>query len=538
VNWKISIYSEIAEKLEKTKRERNLFIDRFIEPLKEKLLKEGFDIRIFGRPKSIFSIYNKIQKQNVNFEQIYDLFAIRIIIDNSQDEKFDCWKVYSMVTDVYKPNIDRLRDWISNPRANGYESLHTTVMSGEGTWVEVQIRTKRMDEIAEKGYAAHWKYKEQGKSPKKGKYANSGLDEWLKNIREMRENNESVSAFEFVDNFQANFFNEEVYVFTPRGELKKLPHGATALDFAFEVHSEVGMQCLGAKINQKLVPLDYQLKNGDQVEIITSRKQNPNSDWLRFVVTSKAKSHIREYIRRSRRETIIKGKKIAKKVYEEIGLEYNDTTNNQIRSYMSFANLSDFFYDIGQGYTGEKQFRKFKDWRKQRQEESKKLKTQKKEEKNEELVIDEKNAFEYTLAKCCNPIPGDNIFGFNTISNGFTIHRTNCPNAIELMSKYGYRIKRARWTSKTDLLFEVTLKIEGTDRKAMVRDVAQIISVEMNVDISEFHLGLTEQNIFGGHVTLYLHDKNQLQEAIDRLMQIEGVVSVRRSDEKDIDNMM
>ncbi|MEO1654861.1 MAG: TGS domain-containing protein, partial [Bacteroidota bacterium] len=430
-----------------------------------------------------------MQKQNVPFEKIYDLFAIRIVVDSQgKGEKPDCWRIYSLVTDFYNPNPDRLRDWISTPKANGYESLHTTVMGPDGKWVEVQIRTRRMDEIAEKGYAAHWKYKEQGRDASvNGKFkSESGLDAWLRRIRELREKNDNLSATEFISAFRENFFNEEVFVFTPKGDLKSLPNGATVLDFAFNIHTEIGTHCLGAKVNQKLVPLNHQLKNGDQIEILTSKQAKPNADWLRYVVTARAKSKIKDFIRSQKKEAILHGKEIAGVKFKNASLEFNIQNQHELRTFLEFKNLSDMFYDIGRGYINNKQLNKFVRWKKSQKA---KLETEKPSEgkkrnrpaksnnlSKDTLILGDESSLKYSLAQCCKPIPGNDVFGFVTVSDGIKVHRTDCPNAISLMSNYGYRVMKAIWQSQKELLFQVELKILGNDRIGLVRDVTQVIS--------------------------------------------------------------
>ncbi len=538
------VYREIAEKLNKTKEQRSRFIQEFITPLHEAVEKAGFEARIFGRPKSIYSIWNKMQKQNIPFERIYDLFAIRIVIDSEGiHEKPDCWRVYSLVTDFYKPNPDRLRDWISNPKANGYESLHTTVMGPEGKWVEVQIRTARMDEIAEKGYAAHWKYKEQGKNQTTKE---SGLDTWVRTIRELREQNKDLSATEFISNFRSNFFSEEVFVFTPKGDLKSLPNGATVLDFAFEIHTEIGTSCLGAKVNQKLVPLSHKLRNGDQIEIITSKQAKPNADWLRFVVTARAKTKIKDYIRHERKQFIVKGKELVQTKFKRADFEFNDQNQNELRQFLGFKSLSDLFYDIGRGYINTKQINKYIAWKNKRKVALEKkanqnhsngstVKTQTHHHfsKSDTLVIGDESNMQYSLANCCNPIPGNDVFGFITVNDGIKVHRTDCPNAVELMSNYGYRVIKTVWKSQRELLFQVELKIIGTDRIGLVRDVTQVISSDMKVNINAIDVGITDEGIFEGSIKLYVRNKDHLETLMDKLNSIEGVESVNRFDHND-----
>lgn len=533
-----AVYRDIADKLNKTKAQRNKFIERFIAPLQAALDEAGFNARVFGRPKSIYSIWNKMQRQNIPFEKIYDLFAIRVVIDSEEEEqeKPDCWRVYSLVTDFYKPNPDRLRDWISTPKANGYESLHTTVMGPEGKWVEVQIRTRRMDEIAEKGYAAHWKYKEQGKKRhSNGKSAKeSGLDMWVRTIRELREKNEDLSAMEFISAFRANFFRDEVFVFTPKGDLKNLPVGATVLDFAFEIHTEIGTHCMGGKVNEKLVPLSYELRNGDQVEILTSKHARPSSDWLKMVVTARAKGKIKDFIRDERKFYIVNGKEIIRKKFKQKKIEYNDHHLNQLKNYFHFKNLADLFYDVGRDYLSNKQLNKFNILQEKNvkpapgsKKEDSQAKLFKQYKEVDTLIIGDEGGLRYTLAKCCQPMPGDDVFGFITIQEGIKVHRTNCPNAVEMMSNYGYRIVKAIWKSQKEELFQADLHIIGNDRIGLVRDVTQVISSDMKVNISAIDLGTTK-GIFEGKIKLYVRNTEHLETLSEKIRQIEGVESVRR----------
>lgn len=529
-------YKKIAEDISVTKATRNKFIKGFIAPIQKELTKQGFDFIIKGRPKSIYSIWNKMRKQDIPFDQVYDLFAVRIILyTNLETEKADCWKVYSIVTDFYKPNPDRLRDWISTPKANGYESLHTTVMSRPGQWVEVQIRTKRMDEIAEKGYAAHWKYKDKPTVARQG----AGLEQWIGRVRDMLEQNDST-AIEFVDDFRSNLFNEEVFVFTPKGELKTLPHGATALDFAFEIHTEVGATCLGAKVNQKLVPLNYILNNGDQVEILTSSKQKPSEDWLRFVVSSKAKSKIKDLLKEEKKSAASEGREIVERKLKQMKLKLNNETINQLRAYFNTKTPLDFFYKVGKGTIDPKEIKKFKEVRVKANNTTKdKISDAKSfemeiskvtgKERDMLLIGEDMDVIEYKLAKCCNPIPGDEVFGFVTVNEGIKIHRNSCPNAIELMSNYGYRVVKAKWTSQQEIAFLAGLKIIGTDRVGLINDVTKIISNELKVNMRSITID-TDQGIFEGNIMLYVHDTRHLDMLIKKLEKVNGVVKVHRYD--------
>lgn len=528
-------YDEIIKKIVDTKEARDKFVSRFIRPIRKELKEQGFDFEIKGRTKSIYSIWNKMRKQNIPFEEVFDLFAVRIITDSeAENEKADCWKVYSIVTDFYQPNPDRLRDWISTPKGNGYESLHTTVMSSPGQWVEVQIRTRRMDEIAEKGYAAHWKYKDNS-----GNGQSSGLEHWISSVREMLEQSDST-AIEFVDDFRSNLFHEEVFVFTPKGELRTLPYGATALDFAFDIHTEIGARCLGAKVNQRLVPLNHLLKNGDQVEVLTSKKQKPSEDWLRFVVTSKARSKIKDALKEERKEAATEGKEIVKRKLRQMKLKLNNETVEQLRAYFDERTVLDFYYKVGKGIIDPKEIKHFKEVRShipkdpgERIEDADSFKKQiaKVREKQSDMLLigEDMDVVDYRLAKCCNPIPGDEVFGFVTVNEGIKIHRTSCNNAPELLSNYGYRVVKAKWSSQMDDAFLTDFKIIGTDRVGLINDVTSIISGELKVNMRAMTIA-TDQGIFEGKITLYVQDTRHLEVMIRKLQKVNGVVKVTRID--------
>jgi GTP pyrophosphokinase len=528
------IYDEITGRINATKAVRDKFINSFLSPIQTELSKLGIAYRIKGRPKSVFSIYNKMRKQKIPFDEVYDLFAIRIILDTPvEEEKAACWRVYSIVTDFYKPNPDRLRDWISTPKSNGYESLHTTVMSKTGQWVEVQIRTSRMDEIAEKGYAAHWKYKTVGVNQ------DSGLDAWIEKVRELLEQNDS-NAIEFVDDFRSNLFNDEVFVFTPKGELRSLPNGATALDFAFEIHSEVGVRCLGAKVNQKLVPINYILKNGDQIEILTSSKQKPNEDWLRFVVTSKARSKIKDSIRDEKRDVIQIGREIVERKLRHLKVPYTQEIIEQLRAYFDCKTHNDFFYLVGKGKIDPKDVKKFKELKvkdivsdRAKISDAKsfesKIKSLTGQQRDQLLIGEDLDVVDYKYAKCCNPIPGDSVFGFVTINEGIKIHRTNCPNAVELLSNHGNRVVKAKWTSQQEIAFLAGLRIFGTDRVGLINDVTKIISNELKVNMRSISVN-TENGIFEGNIMLYVNNTDHLQELMYKLASVPGITRVERFD--------
>ncbi len=531
------IYNGIAGKIAENKASRSRFIRNFVSPIQDELNKTGLNFEVKGRPKSIYSIWNKMKKQNIPFEEVYDLFAIRIILDTEQEaEKAACWQVYSIVTDFYTPNPDRLRDWVSTPKANGYESLHTTVMSRTGKWVEVQIRTKRMDEIAEKGYAAHWKYKG---GP--GDSHESGLVQWIEKVREMLEQNDT-NAIEFVDDFRANLFHDEVFVFTPKGDLKILPFGATALDFAFDIHTEVGAKCLGAKVNNKLVPLNYPLKNGDQIEILTSVKQKPNEDWLRFVVTSKAKSKIKDTLKEARKQAASDGKEIVKRKLKQMKIPFDGDVANQLRAFFDEKTITDFYYKVGKGVIDPSEIKKYKDVKtdKTRPQRAKPLGQDYIDDmtkvrtagKDILLIGEDMDMVDYRLAKCCNPIPGDDVFGFVTVNEGIKVHRTTCPNAPELLSNHGNRIVKAKWMSDQQNAFLAGLRIIGTDRVGLMRDVTDVISNELKVNMRSISID-TETGIFDGQIMLFINSTDHLEQLSAKLEKVSGVMKVSRFDSLD-----
>ncbi len=531
-------YRDIANKIDESRASRNKFIKQFVQPVKDELDKLNIEYEIKSRPKSIFSIYNKMRKQNIPFEEVYDLFAIRIILDTPlEQEKSFCWQVYSIVTDYYTPNPDRLRDWISTPKGNGYESLHTTVMAKNGQWVEVQIRTRRMDEIAEKGYAAHWKYKDNASSHE------SNLEKWLIRVRELLEK-QDLTALEFVDDFRGNLFNDEVFVFTPKGELKTLPNGATALDFAFDIHTDIGAKCIGAKVNQKLVPINHVLKNGDQIEILTSSKQKPNEDWLRFVISPKAKSKIKELLKEDKRNQVEEGKEILLRKLKQLKIDSNSQVYEQMRAYFNVNSQFELHYRIGKGLITVNDLKRFKEFKP-----SSPLKTRPNESVTDVRTIEQEiskvkgryedilligedmDVVEYKLAKCCTPIPGDDVFGFVTVNEGIKIHRTTCPNATELLANHGNRVIKAKWTSQHEVAFLTGLKVIGTDRVGLINDVSKVISEELKVNMSSLSFK-SDQGIFSGEIMLYVNDTRHLEMLITKLEKVEGVVKVSRFDSR------
>ena len=532
------VYDSIAQNIDATKTVRTKFIKQFIMPIKDELDKLKIDYEIIGRPKSIYSIWNKMHKQNIPFDEVFDLFAIRIIIDTAVDhEKALCWQVYSIVTDYYTPNPDRLRDWISTPKSNGYESLHTTVMAKNGQWVEVQIRSKRMDEIAEKGYAAHWKYKDSSAT------AESNLEKWLARVRDLLEQNDH-SALDFVDDFKGNLFSEEVFVFTPKGELKTLPYGSTALDFAFDIHTQVGSKCIGAKVNNKLVPINYVLKNGDQIEILTSQKQKPHEDWLRFVVSSKAKARIKDQLKEDKKKLADEGKEIVIRKLRQGKEEPTPQLMEQMREYFKMSANFDLFYRVGKGFITSADIKKFLENKPQISKvrhltyvpdvKPVEVETGKQKGRYDDILLigEDMDVVDYKLAKCCTPIPGDDVFGFVTVNEGIKIHRTNCPNAPELLSHHGNRVVKAKWTSQHEVAFLTGLKIRGTDRVGLINDVTKVISEELKVNMSSMSIH-TDSGIFEGEIMLYVNDTRHLEQMIEKLRNVEGVVKASRFDSKE-----
>lgn len=525
-------FNLIAERLRKSKAVRTRFINQFSVPIKRVLGETEIQFDIKGRTKSIYSIWNKMRTKGIPLEEVYDVFAIRIILDSiPENEKADCWKVYSIVTDFYKPNPDRLRDWISTPKGNGYESLHTTVMSPTGKYVEVQIRTRRMDEIAEKGLAAHWKYKESA--------SENALDDWISKIRELLENPES-NALEFVDEFKMNLFADEIFVFTPNGDLRNLPVSATALDFAFEIHTQVGERCIGAKVNHRLVPLSAKLKSGDQVEIITSKKQRPKDDWLNFVVTAKAKSKIKASLKEEKRHVASDGKAALQRKMRSGKVAFTEANINKLVAYYKQPSTLDLYYQVG---LGQLDLRKIKTLKKEGENlevriPSKRPSTHKSLEelvtnvrgKADGLVLgDNLESIEYKLSPCCTPIPGDDVFGFVTIHEGIKIHRVNCPNAVQLMSNYAYRIVKAKWLSRDSIAFLAGIKVIGFDHVGLVNEITRVISEEYNVNMRSISFEETD-GTFEGTLMVFVNDTHYLTKLMDKLMKVDGVHAVNRID--------
>ena len=528
-------YKEISQKLNAKKAARDRYIKKFIEPLRERLDETGLVYEIKGRPKSIYSILKKMNHQGIPFEQVYDLFAIRIIVDSKPEkEKADCWTAYSVVTDQYKPNPQRTRDWITTPKSNGYESLHSTVMANDGKWVEVQIRTKRMDEIAEKGYAAHWKYKNTMDGISQSK--SEGVDGWLSRIKEVLEN-PSSNALEFLDDFKLQLIHDEIFVFTPGGDLKKLPVGATALDFAFEIHTEVGNKCIGAKLNNKLVPISHVLTNGDQVEILTSEKQHPKEEWLNSVVTGKAIARIRNYLREHKRIAAEEGKEILKKKFSKEKITFNDDNVQKIVKFFKIQSQLDLYYNIQKGLISHDKL-DIENILNFKPNVNKLVKPSKAKEKasatgsKNEIIVGEDNDLSYTLSKCCNPIPGDDIFGFITIGEGVKIHRTNCPNAVSLMSNYGYRVIKSQWKEnliKQETKFLAIIKIIGIDDVGVVSSLADIISKNLEVNMKSITIESNE-GTFEGTISVYVEDTQHLDLMMKKIQEKHPTMQINRVD--------
>ncbi|HMI05456.1 MAG TPA: bifunctional (p)ppGpp synthetase/guanosine-3',5'-bis(diphosphate) 3'-pyrophosphohydrolase [Pedobacter sp.] len=525
-------YKYIATQLNEKKTERTLFIKRFVEPINEILAEQGLNADVYGRPKSIHSIWHKMKSKNIPFEEVYDLFAIRIILDsNPEREKADCWKAYSIVTDLYRPNPDRLRDWVSSPKGNGYESLHTTVMGPKGQWVEIQIRTQRMNEIAEKGFAAHWKYKESSND--------NGLDQWIMKVREML-NNPEANALDFLDDFKMNLFSDEIFIFTPKGALLQLPLGATALDFAFEIHTDVGAKCIGAKVNHKLVPLSYKLQNGDQVEIITSGKQVPKEDWLNIVVTAKAKSKIKSSLKEEKRKIAETGKETLERKLKSLKITYNTDNLNKLSYFFKLPSTQELFIAVANGKI---ELKDLKDYlasekeienrghaeRNEHQQIETMLSKIKGPESDTLLIGEDLQKIDYTLAACCNPIPGDDVFGFVTVNEGIKIHRTNCPNAAQLMANYGYRVVKAKWNKQQELTFLTGLHIIGIDDVGLINNITKVISNDFKVNMRSITVD-TDNGIFDGSIMIFVNDKEHLDNLIENLLRVKGVTGVTRFD--------
>lgn len=534
-------YDELARKLENTQKERDELFTLFSKPITEKLTELGFKFEIHARIKSIYSIWHKMQVKNIPFEEIYDILALRIIfdVDDEKDEKKDCWGIYSAVTDVYKPHPDRIRDWVSTPKANGYEALHVTVMGPTGQWIEVQIRSRRMDDIAEKGFAAHWKYKT-------GERDDSELEKWLQTIKELLENPEP-NAIDFLDTFKLNLFASEIFVFTPQGDIRTLPQGATALDFAFSLHTDLGMQCIGAKVNHKLVPLSYMLNSGDQVEILTSKKQKPSAEWINIVKTARARTKIKSLFKKEYKTFIRKGEHDLDAFLEKLDQRLTPDLLSKIMESYRELKKEDLFYKIGKGilkltdlnktiFNAKTQNRWVKYWKLQFGKSSNGPVGAQSAESDMAKKIDPKATFmltedasgvTYRIAECCNPIPGDDILGFREDDGMLVVHKRQCPVAMKLKSNFGERIVSAVWETHKMLCFPATIEIKGIDRIGMLSQIVKVISDEHSVNVNKVNLETTD-GIFEGYITIYVHDVEDVNNLSMNLLKIKGVNSVNR----------
>lgn len=528
------IYNDIVSKIKETKEEQDAYIKTISDILSTSLKEEGIEFTMKGRPKSIYSIRRKMKVQNVTFDEVYDKFALRIIYkSNPHDEKFIAWKIYSVVTDHYRPSPSRLRDWISSPKSTGYEALHITVMGPKGRWVEIQVRSERMDEIAEKGYAAHYKYKN-------GATEEHGLEIWLNQLKEALENSAS-NAVDFVEDFKLNLYAKEIYVFTPKGEIKSLPKGATSLDFAFSIHSEIGVKTRGTKVNGKLVPLNHVLNSGDQVEIITSPNQKPTSQWLDYVTTSRAKNKIKNVLNENTKKIAEEGKELLERKLRHLKISLNEQTLNELVNYFKLQTSLDLFYRAGIGTIENQQLKDFaaqksntlvnffkKTIKRAPTSASEKVQKNELNKKFDLLVFGvEQNKLDYKLSTCCNPIPGDDVFGFITINEGIKIHKKDCPNAIRLQSNYAYRIIQAKWIDSSQEEFKAVLKITGMDTLGLTNELTKVISNQMNVNIQSISLS-SEAGIFNGQVTVVVQNNTILKKLIDNIKKVDGIDKVSR----------
>ena len=524
------VYDQIQLSLNKSKDDQNLYIRNFARKISDKLKSESLNFKINGRTKSIFSIREKMIKKSISIEEVYDRFAVRIIYKAKQkEEKLLAWKIYSIVTDVYRPNPTRLRDWISNPKSNGYEALHITVVGPSKRWIEVQIRSERMHEIAERGFAAHYKYKQ-------GDEKESGLDLWLNRLQGVLENPDS-SAIDFVEDFKLNLYSNEIFVFTPDGDLKSLPKNSTALDFAFNIHTQLGLKTRGAKVNGKIVPLNHKLKSGDQIEIIKSNKSKPNVSWLDYVITSIAKKSIRSSLKENKRTIANEGKEILRRKLKQLKINFNETNINKLCTYFNLQTSLDLFYRVGIGsidnielkkYAGSEKNKIIKFFRRKITPKFKKLENEIINTNYDQLVFgSEEEKLDYKLSNCCNPLPGEKVFGFLTVNEGIKVHRTDCKNAVSLRSNFSYRILSAKWIDSTQHEFRSTIQIIGIDNIGVLNKITTIISNSLNINMLKMSFD-TEGDTFKGKITLKVLNKNILDKLINRLKKIHGVDKVVR----------
>ncbi|MFA9189071.1 RelA/SpoT family protein [Flavobacterium sp. FBOR7N2.3] len=529
-----AIYNDIVSKIKETKEQQDAYIKDISDVLKSSLNAEGIDYIIKGRPKSIYSIHRKMKTQNVTFDEVYDKFALRIIYKSApHDEKFVAWKIYSIVTDHYRPSPSRLRDWISSPKSTGYEALHITVMGPKGRWVEIQVRSERMDEIAEKGYAAHYKYKN-------GATEEGGLDVWLNLLREALENQET-NAIDFVEDFKMNLYSKEIYVFTPKGDIKSLPKGATSLDFAFSIHSEIGIKTRGTRVNGKLVPLNYELKSGDQVDIITSPNQKPTANWLDYVTTSRAKNKIRNVLNENTKKIAEDGKEVLTRKLKHLKVTLNEAVTNELVNFFHLKTSLDLFYRVGLGTIDNQQLKDFAAQKSNTLINFFKNKIKRSGNtadtdihkqvlnNNYDMLVfgKEQDKLDYKLSACCNPIPGDQVFGFVTINEGIKVHKKDCPNAISLQSNYAYRIMPAKWIDSSQQEFKAILNITGMDTIGLTNELTKVISNNMNVNIQSISLS-GDAGLFKGQLTVVVQNITILKKLIDNIKKIDGIDRVTR----------
>ncbi|WP_353778327.1 RelA/SpoT family protein [Winogradskyella sp. 3972H.M.0a.05] len=528
------VYTDILLKMKDSKEEQDKYIKDFSKVIKDSLDKEGLNYEIKGRPKSIFSIRRKMIKQGVSFDEVYDKFAVRIIYKSDlENEKFLAWKIYSIVTDHFTPNPVRLRDWISSPKSTGYEALHITVVGPQGKWVEVQIRSERMNEIAEKGYAAHYKYK-QGTTGKE----DDALDTWVDKLQEALESNET-NAVDFVEQFKLNLYSKEIFVFSPKGDLKKLPKGATPLDFAFSIHTEVGMHTRGAKVNGKLMPLSHELQSGDRVEILTSENAKPNANWLDYAKTARARSKIKSSLKEENKAIAEDGKEILRRKLKQLKLTLNEKTVNELVSYFKLSTSLDLFYRVGIGTIDNTMLKEFAASRSNAivsfiKNRIRKPETPKDVDKDEitskyDMLVfgKEEERLDYKLSACCNPIPGDEVFGFLTINEGIKVHKKNCPNALSLQSNYAYRIMQAKWIDSSQQEYTSQITLSGIDNLGLVNDITQLISSNMHVNMKSISFQ-SDDGVFTGKISVVVKNKNMLKKLMDNLKKINGIDKVTR----------
>ena len=528
------VFQDIVSKIKETKEEQDEYIKAISNIIGNSLKEEGIDFTIKGRPKSIYSIRRKMRVQGVTFDEVYDKFALRIVYKSSQhDEKFLAWKIYSVVTDHYRPSPSRLRDWISSPKSSGYEALHITVMGPKGRWVEIQVRSERMNEIAEKGYAAHYKYKNADSEE-------HGLEIWLNQLKEALEN-QSSNAVDFVEDFKLNLYAKEIYVFTPKGDIKSLPKGATSLDFAFSIHSEIGIHTRGTKVNGKLVPLNHVLNSGDQVEIITSAIQKPTIHWLEYVTTSRAKTKIKNVLNENTKKIAEDGKELLTRKLRHLKITLNDNTINELINFFKLQTSLDLFYRVGVGAIENHQLKEFvsqknntlvnffkKPFNRTPNIKPDQINRNEISKKYDLLVFGaEQSKLDYKLSTCCNPIPGDDVFGFLTINEGIKVHKKDCPNAISLQSNYAYRIMQAKWIDSSQEDFRAVLKITGMDTLGLTNELTKVISNQMHVNIQNISLS-GDAGIFNGQITVIVQNNTILKKLIDNIKKVDGIDKVTR----------